>query len=567
MRSPVFPAILASLFAVAAGAAPSRTAPSTKPAPAKPKAAPVTPAVKPAAPPTPAKPVTVDESVAFFKNGVVPHLKIQISDAELKKLREKERDYVRCTVTEDGGKEYQNVGIHLKGAAGSFRNVDDRPALTLNFDKYVDDQEFHGLDKLHLNNSVQDPTYLDEILCSELFTAAKVPAARVSHARVWLNSRDLGMYVLMEGFNKRFLKRHFPDANGNLYEGGFVQDLDGDVKLQSGSGPTDRSDVKAVVLACRDGDAMKRWQRVEQLLDLDQFLSFAAMEALTCHWDGYCHNRNNYRFYIEPKSGKLVFFPHGMDQMFGDTGYNAMDPGGAMVVSAVLSNPEWRGRYQARVRELAKLFIPAGRLVKRIEEHRQRLRPFFAEVGEGPAKEFDQHAKELSDRLKDRASNLTRQTAVAVAPAEPKSLKFDAAGVATLTGWEVRKETDDAKVEMVEAKGANPKSLLIATGPGGRCVASWRTKVTLGAGRYRFEGRARADGVKASQDSPGAGAGLRISGGARTNKLEGAAGWTLLSFPLEITEPSREVELVAELRATAGQVWFDAASLRIVRAK
>jgi hypothetical protein len=65
-------------------------------------------------------------------------------------------------VLKEGGQVYPDVSIHLKGAAGSFRSLDDRPALTLNFDKTDEEQRFHGLKKIHLNNSVQDPTYLNE---------------------------------------------------------------------------------------------------------------------------------------------------------------------------------------------------------------------------------------------------------------------------------------------------------------------------------------------------------------------------------------------------------------------
>ncbi len=71
-------------------------------------------------------------------------------------------------VLKEGGQVYPDVSIHLKGAAGSFRSIDDRPALTLNFDKTDEEQRFHGLKKIHLNNSVQDPTYLNEKICREL---------------------------------------------------------------------------------------------------------------------------------------------------------------------------------------------------------------------------------------------------------------------------------------------------------------------------------------------------------------------------------------------------------------
>jgi hypothetical protein len=546
----------------------------TKPtSPAKPQAAPPTKppaaATKPeSAPPKPAAETPVkpkkkkDESVSFFRDGVVPHLKIQIPDAELQQLRQKNREYVRCTVVEDDKTTYENVGIHLKGAAGSFRGVDDHPALTLNFDKFKEDQEFHDLDKIHLNNSVQDPSELNELLSSELNLAAGVPAARVTHARVWLNNRDLGVYVLMEGFNKKFLKRHGLDPDGNFYEPVISNDLDGQITLQSGTGPADRSDVKAVIAACREGDPAKRWARMEQVVDIDRFISFMALELMNCHWDGYCQARNNYRFYFDPKSGKIQFFPHGMDQMFGDTNFNVLGTPGAMVANAVMSNPEWRGRYRDRLSELLGLYAPPDKLLARVEEVHVRLRPAFAEINAGAANNFDNQVKQVKDRLTARAKSLIQQNATV----EARPLRFGPDGIAPITRWEPRLETADAKLEKpASVPGATGGALTINTGPGGRCIASWRTKVILTAGKYRFEGRARTQGVKALDDTPAAGAGLRISGGNRTQKLDGNSDWTPLGHEFQVQAPTQEVELVAELKATAGQVTFDAGSLRLVR--
>lgn len=66
-----------------------------------------------------------------------------------------ERPEVRVTVRE-GGETYTDVALHPKGAAGSFRAFDDKPAMTLNFSKHKKGRTFHGYAKISLNNSVQD---------------------------------------------------------------------------------------------------------------------------------------------------------------------------------------------------------------------------------------------------------------------------------------------------------------------------------------------------------------------------------------------------------------------------
>src|SRR5438128_652760 len=76
-----------------------------------------------------------DVSDLFFTNGPVPSFKIEIKGTNLAALQRNNRAYVRATVKE-GDSVYSNVGIHLKGAAGSFRELNDNPALTINFDKF-----------------------------------------------------------------------------------------------------------------------------------------------------------------------------------------------------------------------------------------------------------------------------------------------------------------------------------------------------------------------------------------------------------------------------------------------
>ena len=350
-----------------------------------------------------------DRSDAFFQRGEIPRLKIEIAQTELERLQQNNREYVRARVIENDKAEYQSVGIKLKGAAGSFRGLDDRPALTLNFDKFRDGQKFHDLDKIHLNNSVQDASYLNEIICSELFLAAGVPTPRTSHARVWLNGRDLGFYVLKEGFDKTFLKRYFKDPSGNLYDSGLLQEIDADLEKDSGDGPDDRSDLAALANAAREGDQEKRWNRLAKLLDVDQFLTFMALEQMCSHWDGYCNARNNYRVYFDPATGRAHFFPHGMDQMFGDPHFGVLQTPGAMVAEAVLSNPKWRMRYRERLVELLPLFSPGDKLSQRLDEIHARTRPVLAGMGEEHAREHDGQLRHLKGQLAARAKNLQQQ--------------------------------------------------------------------------------------------------------------------------------------------------------------
>lgn len=349
-----------------------------------------------------------DRSDEFFKmTGPVPVFQITVGKAEADSLRREPRKYVKCTL-KVGDQTFQDVGIHLKGAAGSFRGFDDRPALTLNMDLYRKGQSFLGLDKFHLNNSVQDGTYLNEIMCGRMALAAGVPAARGAHGLVELNGRKLGLYVFKEGFNKTFLRRHFADTRGNLYDGGFLQDIDAPLRLDSGT-DNGRKDLQALVQACREPNPEKRFAALQKILDVDRLISNACMQVICTDWDGYCRNRNNYRVYFDPKSGKAVFFPHGMDQMFQNPG-DAVWPGwGGLAARAVMETPEGKKRYIARMKEMtAKHFVLAD-WYKQIDAVVPRARDAMESVNKGSGKNYENEVRAYKERLKQRAEFLQRE--------------------------------------------------------------------------------------------------------------------------------------------------------------
>lgn len=497
---------------------------------------------------------------AFFNKGTIPELKIEVSEGELEKLKADNRKYVRCTVVENRKTTYKDVAIKLKGAAGSFREFEDRPALTLNASKFNKGQLYHGMNKFHLNNSVQDETYTHEWLCEGLFREAGVPATRVTHARVWLNDRDVGLYVLKEGFDRPFLQRHFEDPSGNLYDGGFVQDIDQELEKDSGEGPDDRSDLVALLQACQEPDPELRWNRIAETLDVEAFITFMAMELMTGHWDGYTQNCNNYRIYFNPADKKAHFLPHGMDQMFGDPGASVLDFPGRIVSSAVMRNPEWRARYRERLTELLPLFDPPDKLQKRVESLRKRLRPVLAAIDPQLARDHLERVKDLKERLAARAESLRLQNE----QPDPGPVEFDENGQLALDGWYTASESEDAAVDQVELEGEK-RAYSIHCGASGQCVASWRRKLLLARGTYQFHALVRTKDVAAIEDEKGSAAGIRISGATRTNTVDGTTDWQPVEFEFVIEDEAREVELVAELRTTRGQAWFDAQSLRLTR--
>lgn len=247
------------------------------------------------------------EHHVFFSGAELHRVEVQLDDHAVSQLRSSPRDDVRGIVT-DGAGRWTNVSIHLKGATGSFRAINDKPSFTLSFKGAA----FHGLAKIHMNNSVEDPTLANELIGSELFRAAGIPAQRVAHAIVALNGKRLGAYVVKEGFTKEFVARNFTNAPGKIHESPAGR-TNGALAADQLESPVE---IDALSAAIHERDLSRRWTLLEQSLDVERFAKFLALEILLGHRDGYALARNNFRIY-QPSEGRTVFLPAGMDQLFG----------------------------------------------------------------------------------------------------------------------------------------------------------------------------------------------------------------------------------------------------------
>ncbi len=498
------------------------------------------------------------EAAAFFA-GPIRRFEITLNRDSLQGLRESPRESRPATVRV-GTNVFTSVAVHVKGAAGSTRSIDDNPALTLNFDKLKPGQRCFGLDKLHLNNSVQDPSYLDENLASWLYLSAGVPTARATHALVALNGRFLGLYVLKEGYDNEFIRRNFTggtNAAGNLYDGGFVRDIDSRLERDAGKGVTNWSDLRRLreVLAL---PPEKRLAELDQVLEVDRFLTYVTLQMFTADWDGYVRNRNNYRLYFDP-SGRATFIPHGMDQLFRRTEDQVRDGWNSLVAYRVFELQELRERLRKRMTEMAATAFQMQPLTNKIAEIRGRIREGMSGL---PGSDWRQVDGEIGHRRRDvmeRVRFVQEEIRTWPEPLKP----LPAGTVVKLGDWEPLQQNGRAKFDRQPRQKDDPAALHLAALEGD-VIASYRTSVRVPAGGYRLSGRAATKDVKVYSGNLGAGVGLRVTGMQRPQRLEGTTDWTPLTFDFQMPDDG-ETTLVLELRATKGEAWFDLGSLKLVK--
>jgi hypothetical protein len=506
-----------------------------------------------------AKPAAAEQ---LFADVSVPQVKIEIPPQGIDTLRkyewkfgqQTERESVAVTVRE-GTAVYTNVALHLKGAAGSFRGVEQNPAMTLHFDKNVPGQRFHGLSKLSLNNSVQDPTFVSEELCRELFLKAGVPVPRASHAWVELNGRDLGLYVLTEGWDKQFLKHHFKKLGGNLYDGGFLKDVDSELSVNAGDDPKNQADRIALAEAAKETNLTNRLARLEKTLDVDRFLTFVALDVMLWDWDGYAQNKNNWRLYHDLDKDRMVFMPHGMDQMFWNPQGSILPAMQGLVARAALEIPELRQRYFERMKQLrTSVFLPE-QMTNRVHAISATFLKKLQETNPDAAKEQQRAMNDFCDSIMRRAASLDGQLSHPIQPVE-----FDAQGLARLSGWEPK--VDFGFPVLMKAAEKSTAALELGTEKGSS-IGSWRTKIWLEKGRYRIEGRVKTTGLVADPGDPRAGAGFRLARQRPDKYTLGDTDWHEVNSEFSVNDPLGEVQIVCEFRGSEGKALFDLESLHL----
>lgn len=483
-----------------------------------------------------------------------PEIRIHLAAEHVAALRTNPRQDVPATV-HGFGETIRRTGLHLKGR-GTFRSIDDKPNFTLEFSRFVAGQRFQDVEKIHLNNSLEDPTYIKEQLGSEFFNRAGIPAPRVSHALVTLNGRELGLYVMKEGLSAGYFGQHFDGPVGRLFETETGEDIGQPVSPRlDREHDASNAPLLSLAAAASESDVPLRWNSISRILDVDSFLTFMALEIMLCHWDGYTLGRNNFRVYHHPQRDKLVFLPWGMDQILSKADFPwRPDPSG-LIAQSILEIPEGKERYQARFQEVFnRFFIPAN-LEDRIQTLSANVLPCLSPKERKLARI---ELEALVEQIQSRAVYLRAELA-----AKDSATPIHVNGETVIGGWQPEKHPIGGELEMItDAEG----KVRLRINAAQNTSASWRAQVQLTQGRYRFSGEVKVKDVKPLPFGAHQGAVLRIGGqSGRSVALVGTTTWNKLACEFEVKHPEERVALICELRAESGQAEFAVESLKLSR--
>ena len=443
------------------------------------------------------------------------------------------------------GTNLSDAQIRLKGSTGSFRPLSDRPAFTVVWDRPAAAGAPGDRRSIHLNNAVEDPSRLQQALAASWFREAGLPAPAIAHARVLLNGKRLGLYVMEEGIDAAFLRREFPGVTARSL------------------GEDDR--IPAMEALHEQGDAAALKRGLEATVEVAECVRYFAVEAVSGHRDGYLAARNNFRMVEMIGTRRRLLVPHGMDQFVGTAEFPWNPAPGGRLAQWILGHPAGRRQFELEVRALVARLGDEADWVARFD---RLSMPWIASLTPGEAAEIVPAVDALRERLRARARGVARQLAGDASAPDSPLLPGESR---RLVHW---------RLEVLDAlAGASGGALASSLEPGGvgslharfdqDAAVIWKASLRLAPGHYRFEGRVRTRNLEAMRFGQRHGASLRVAGHDTTGAgLLGTGEWTPQSVVMDLSGAPGEsvaVELRCEARARSGEAWFDGDSLRLLR--
>lgn len=281
----------------------------------------------------------------------------------------------------------QQVGIRSRGS-GSRDAV--KPGLKVDFNKYVSGQEFHGYKSLVLDNLVQDTSLLRERLAFKVFEAMSIPAPQNAFARLTVNNEYAGVYNLVEPVSKPFLKARLGDDSGNLFDyeysgeyffaylgpdaGAYIPDP---FQPQTHEEDLDPSGLVEFIRVVNEAPDATVIQDVGRFLDVNQFLTYLAVENALAEYDGLVgeFGMNNFYLYQHGGQTKFVFIPWDKDTSLSSPNWPIFQRVGDNVLSRRLLNDlSMQAIYVSAVKKAVGSYLNSRWLLPELEKGYTQIR-------------------------------------------------------------------------------------------------------------------------------------------------------------------------------------------------
>ena len=404
----------------------------------------------------------------IWDESVIPEITIKMTKDEWNKFlkaydqNSNNKEYFYCDITYKKGSDVTTVedaGVRLRGNTSRRRpeaHRNDGKHVTneadwqhchfgINLRKFVKDgnHEINGIRKFNLKWFKDDPCYVRELFCYDLFRRAGIwTAAFDVYCRLWVHVEGdskpayYGVYEMIEPYDNKYLEKreqwfgsadgnlwkcsydsHGPadlrDPNANMAEDNNKDDFTYELKEYGESFSTAKAQLQDFIKKLNGkahgtpGDSFYKW--IKEVCDVELLMRTYAVNVAVGMWDDMWNNGNNYYLYFNSTDlydYKVFLIPYDYDNTLGTSNaydaakqdpYNWGDKG--ILMERMMEYEEFRNIYRD---ELKRLVDPANGLMDQATAT-QRILDWQAKI-----KDYIVNDTEEDMEIKDRPASWGR---------------------------------------------------------------------------------------------------------------------------------------------------------------
>jgi len=187
--------------------------------------------------------------------------------------------------------------------------------------KIKDGKDLFGRRQLKLRSDVVEASYMRTKLVSDIHQRLGLPGIAANYATLYINNEYMGLFIITDSYKKSWVEFEYGEKNTtSLYKCDYLYSF---LSSQSSSyscinandKATDNSEFQNFLKTL---DAAQSAADIEDIFDVDQFLTEMALEYLLGAWDHYIFYGHNY-FMYKPKGGKWTYLSHDFDLDLGQS--------------------------------------------------------------------------------------------------------------------------------------------------------------------------------------------------------------------------------------------------------
>jgi len=281
--------------------------------------------------------------------------------------------------------------------------------MKIDTNRFTKGQKLYGRTKLNLSNAFLDPAFMKEKLAYGLYKSAGLATPGAGWANVTLTvdgkRTPLGIYVIIEQVDQRFLTSHFgKDAKDNLLMKPEVREWKylGDnpaayaaYEIKSGEKNVKQIKRFAALLNLIENASDEVFnQEIAQRVDLPGLAGYLAATSLLSNIDSYIAMPHNYYLMLDQTDGKLHLLPWDVNEAFGTftmgsspeqlVDWNISRPwaGNRVLLERLFKTDSFRQLYQSAIRKLAREFSQE-KMFPRIAAYTKAISPHVGKYKSG----------------------------------------------------------------------------------------------------------------------------------------------------------------------------------------